>query len=331
MVLTPIMARVFLYGTFAGNRGDVLMQLAAEQALLSYGHVIVDADKDADIILHCCGYFCGDPWGHHWSREIAKQCVQWKESGKKIIFLPQTFGPFGDERIRSSAIDIVDHADLVCTRDRLSYDYLTALTGERASVTQFPDYTIDITPLASAAFHPHEHSVAVIANLRMIDKTSDDGAYISFLNRCIAHLRMLDADPFLLIHEEKDAIFTQMITPDIPVILEPDARVTKWIIGHSRAVISSRYHGILNALYQDIPVLATSWCHKFPELMREWGIGEKLVDVGSTDDILREDIRLLLQENPPEHGMMHAYYREQNRRLWEKVHALVGAPATLVA
>ncbi len=318
------MKRVFLHGTFAGNRGDVLMRRAATSALVARGLTIVDTEEEADAVMSCCGYWCGDPWGELWSRKMRERVLQWKQDGRTVILLPQTFGPFTDERIGAELQTMVDACDLVCPRDAVSYQYVTDLCGQRDYIQQFPDYTIEVEPVTSEIFQPHAQSVAVIPNLRMMDKTDTriSAAYLPFLGSAIAVLRDAGTDPFLLIHEDKDLFFADALRQqygDLPVVTEPDAQKTKWIIGQSKAVISSRYHGILNALYQDIPVLATGWCHKFPALMEEWGRADALIDLALTTD---EDTRLRITDALQagrSNVSMQTLYREKTRNLWENV------------
>ncbi len=319
------MHRIFLYGTFAGNRGDVLMYTAARTALEERGIHVIDREEEADAILNCCGYWCGDPWGELWSRKMRERIVLWKESGKKVILLPQTFGPFTNKHIAEDIRTMVDVSDLVCPRDAISYQHVTDLCGQRDNVQQFPDYTIDVSAIASDLFQPQPKSVAVIPNLRMTDKTDarTSALYLPFLGSVVALLRDAGADPFLLIHEEKDIVFADALKqeyPDLTVVIEPDAQKTKWIIGHSRAVISSRYHGILNALYQDIPVLATGWCHKFDALMEEWECADTLIDIGHTsDERLNAQITRLIAGGDQTKSSIQAQYRQKTQNMWEKV------------
>lgn len=330
------MATVFLHGTFAGNRGDILMHDAAISALTKLGHIPTEHAGNAEVIADCCGYWCGDPWGPWKSEEMAAKCEEWKKQGKIVILLPQTFGPFENERILEAAKRIVDAMDVICARDKQSQEYLTAIAGDRTSIVQFPDYTIDVKPIPSSVFLPHEKSVAIIPNLRMIDKTEPQESmlYMPFLGKVIALLLDAGTDPFLLIHEEKDALMADALRQeytDLKVVLEPDAQKTKWIIGQSHAVVSSRYHGILNALYQDVPVLATGWCHKFPALMEEWGIPEQLIDVPGEDDVLREKLTRLINHADRSNASTLVMHREKTAKLWRTVDEVMRSTATLGA
>jgi polysaccharide pyruvyl transferase WcaK-like protein len=325
------MTSVFLYGAFEGNRGDVLMLSAVTAALTKTGFVITHDAADADAIINCCGYWCGDGWGKAWTQKNVERAEEWKAAAKKIIYLPQTWGPFMDPDIAAGVQHIAAMADLLCVRDEQSWDYLSAVVGELPQMQRFPDYTIDVEALPSASFIPTDRSVAIIPSLRMMDKVPPEqsAAYVPFLQMIIKLLRQQNMQPYLLAHEMKDAAFAEHF-PDLPVVTEPDAQKTKWIIGHSRAVVSSRYHGILNALYQDVPVLATGWCHKFPALMEGWGMHDSFCTVPCTDDQMQTHIRRMLdrdrwQNEGAKRSKQRDLYRTQTTALWERVSATLRA------
>ena len=86
----------------------------------------------------------------------------------------------------------------------------------------------------------------------------------------------------LLLHEyNKDSFLLESlkgrIDISLDIISESDPLVLKGIIGSSKLVISSRYHGLINALYQSVPVIATGWTHKYEALMNEYGLGDYMI------------------------------------------------------
>ena len=49
-----------------------------------------------------------------------------------------------------------------------------------------------------------------------------------------------------------------------------DPRVLKWLLGQAYFVIGSRFHALVSALSQGVPVLATGWSHKYETLLSEY-------------------------------------------------------------
>jgi Polysaccharide pyruvyl transferase len=68
-------------------------------------------------------------------------------------------------------------------------------------------------------------------------------------------------------------------------------------IGGARAVIASRFHGLKNALAQNVPVLSLGWSHKYTELMKVYGLSDYSVDVTSGPPLSQYFRRLLAAEN----------------------------------
>ena len=56
------------------------------------------------------------------------------------------------------------------------------------------------------------------------------------------------------------------------------ARDLKAMIGCCELVVGSRFHALVAALSQGIPVVAVGWAHKYPELLSEFSLEEYVFD-----------------------------------------------------
>jgi colanic acid/amylovoran biosynthesis protein len=125
--------------------------------------------------------------------------------------------------------------------------------------------------------------------------------YLPFLSRCIHYLFENGAKPFILIHEGKEdrtigEEIVRMTGKRINIIQEKNPLFIKGIIGTTKGVISSRFHGIVSALAQGVPALGTGWSHKYEMLFREYGFPEGLIKVNDSSEILKMKIDLLLSD-----------------------------------
>src|SRR5690606_16707582 len=126
----------------------------------------------------------------------------------------------------------------------------------------------------------------IVPNCRMLDKTDQAtrDAYLPFLIKCTEHLLRKNARPFVLVHEGKDdralADKLSAAVGGIPVIEEKGALQIKGILGACSGTLGSRFHGLVSALSQGVPALATGWSHKYQMLFEDYGVPEGLLEVG---------------------------------------------------
>ncbi|MFS8615761.1 MAG: polysaccharide pyruvyl transferase family protein [Solitalea sp.] len=253
-------------------------------------------DQEIDIVMDGSGFAFGDQWGSAYAeRRLGANIVKWKQQGKKIILLPQAFGPFQDPRLKEVMKRILLHTDLVFARELQSYHYLKEIAPESRCMLA-PDFTNLVKGQAPTDFDKNLHQVAVIPNYKMIEKTDQYAAYFSFLLRAIREVAALGLRPYFLIHEgEKDRRIAEMVngyllTP-IPIVSNDDPVKIKGIIASAYFVICSRFHGAVSALSQAIPCLVTSWSHKYEMLLHEYGFEEGLIENLDDPVSLRELIR----------------------------------------
>src|SRR5690606_4838357 len=110
-------------------------------------------DIDVDVILDASGFAYGDQWGaYKLKSRLGKHIRSWKKNGKKVVLLPQAFGPFSSPEIRTEISRVLQHADLVFARDQQSYQYLQEFLPNSAKLILAPDFTNLVTGKVPASF-----------------------------------------------------------------------------------------------------------------------------------------------------------------------------------
>ncbi|MFC3415226.1 polysaccharide pyruvyl transferase family protein [Algoriphagus hitonicola] len=293
-------------------------------------------EEEVDVVLDGSGFAFGDKWGAKKAGiRLADSIQKWKIQGKKVILLPQAFGPFTDKELRVKMKLILENADLIFARDRISYNYLEELADSGSNFFLAPDFS---NLLGGKSFDHQidpEKSVAIIPNQKMMEteNENDNVAYPKFLSEIIRLIQDMNFQPYFLIHESNmDKNIANMINLDlskqIKIIQDENPIKVKGIIGDSYAVITSRFHGLVSALAQGVPCLATGWSHKYEMLFEDYHYKEGLCSVSESSEYYKEKLKMILEK--PSRSNITQNLKEQaviQKRLsvemWEKVFNLL--------
>ena len=252
-------------------------------------------ERDVDVVLDASGFAYGGVWPDSFITTTLRHVERWKRDGTSFIMLPQAFGAFERPTARDAARRLVDHADLVFARDDVSRQHVEALGPER-DVHQAPDFTnlLDVSERAAVLETPVRDAVAVIPNLRIVDRADllDRATYTRQFTSLVRHLQASKQRVVLVAHERNDAELVRDVasTANALMIIEPDALKLKAHLATARLVISSRFHGLVNGLTQAVPVIALGWSHKYQALLEDYACGDCLVH-GLEDEETRDVIQ----------------------------------------
>lgn len=251
------------------------------------------SESDITAVIDASGFAFGDQHGPKPTETMAKSCRRWKSQGKKIILLPQAFGPFTSRRIRNACRIMTEHCDLIFAREEQSYQHLVEVGGQQAHIRIAPDFTAVVPGNLPDGWQPKDNTVFVVPNMRMLDKTERNTAerYIPFLADAIKAVLRNGLHAVILIHtpEDRDLVKPIQDICDFPldVVEETCPLRLKGILGTAYAVLSSRFHALVGALSQDVPALALGWSHKYAQLMQDYGCPEAVAHVGDQVTLTR--------------------------------------------
>jgi colanic acid/amylovoran biosynthesis protein len=268
-----------------------LAELVPSRLLRGFGII---RDSAIDVVLDCSGFAYGDQWkARKAHRRLGKNVKRWKKQGRKIILMPQAFGPFTNARLKAEMRHIISYADLVFARDRASFEAIKGVAPDAEKIRLSPDMTFGFLPHEEDERPRVERGVAIIPNQKMIAMgvvSLED--YTAALTALVDRLQSENLAPFLLLHEgEKDRSICNDIqsrAKESIELLAPTSPVDiKKIIGECSFVVSSRYHGFVSAISQGVPCAATSWSHKYEILAEEFESPEIIVSVDGGDLVER--------------------------------------------
>lgn len=293
-------------------------------------------ERDVLAIFDASGFSYGDQLGA-WNCELmAFLSARWKRQGKKIILLPQALGPFNNYAVKASFRKVLQNADLVYARDQVSLTNVLNAYGPQPNLRQSPDITIAVDSLPQSEPGTLSNAVAVIPSQRMLDRTDVmvQQRYLDTLIAVVNYLGQRGLKCKIVVHETKDlplARELQQRTRNIgELVTVDDALVLKHVLGRVDVVVSSRFHGLVSALSQGVPVIAMGWSHKYRELLEDFGVAEYLLEVTAPIDTILERIDRLMEPRRRLKLRQVLFQRAQEqktrvRQMWHEVRSLLSS------
>ena len=213
-----------------------------------------------------------------------------------VIYLPQAFGPFNFPESKEMIHLVHNFANTIYAREPVSFNYLKKEFPDSEKIKTAPDFTALCKSSSdnSIQLKPKGY-VVIIPNARMVTHTSEDisSKYLDFMNQIVKELQEKNEHVVLLNHEGKDDEtlinkINKIFNNDLTVITNIDGLSAKSIIKNSKLTISSRFHGVVSGLTENVPTLCTSWSHKYAELLKEHQCENNMLDINDTTSALKK-------------------------------------------
>ena len=283
------------------SKGIVPLKHISKKTLPRIKHFIVKnlfvkrryiTPSEIDVILDAGGFQFGDQWqdlykGTSDNSYLKSYYESFAKLTKKIIFLPQAFGAF-EHPISKERMQIVyQSATLLYPREQTSFNYLEALFPNSDKIKLYPDFTCLLKPKVPLVELLEDNTaVVIVPNQKMITHSDAETAskYTNFLLEIIQFLQEKNEKIILLNHEgqgDEDILneINEKLSAKLPVLTNLTALEVKAVIGRAKILISSRFHGVVSGLSQNVPTFCTSWSHKYQELLKDYQVSDNLLPV----------------------------------------------------
>lgn len=291
----------------------------------------VITESDVDFIIDASGFAYGDQWSSISIKYLCNEIERFDKNHKKYIFMPQAFGPFTRANDIKRLKNTLHKAKIIYARETSSYNYLKTIGVNTINLKIKPDFTNILNGIKPENDTFFNDKVIIIPNSKMISDKNNNSewsdTYIRILLDIISSVKKLSLIPVILNHEglDDEILCKKLIESDnfdIEYITESNPLKVKGIIGSSKAVVCSRFHGCVSALSQGIPCLGTSWSHKYERLFSEYGRINNLIQPNkNTSEIELLLISMLNEEKNSEVVEMH---KNSSYEMWSEVYRLVG-------
>ena len=225
------------------------------------------------------------------------------DSGCKIVFLPQGFGPAELQNTKNLFSVLSKYASLIMPREKVSLDYIEKSgVVDMNKVKKFTDFTSLVDGVFPDKYTHLKSGIALIPNMRMIDKgTISKMDYKKMLISIVDLGKQMNRTVYLLNHEGKgdeDFAFElqKELGGEVEVVTGLNALETKGLISTAYLLITSRFHGVASSLNSCVPCLATSWSHKYKELFADYEMDNCILPLDDIDKALKMVKEFLLED-----------------------------------
>ncbi|MCT7963306.1 polysaccharide pyruvyl transferase family protein [Laspinema sp. D1] len=286
--------------------------------------------KNVNAIFDISGFAFSDQWGINPVKNLSIFLDAAVKNQTKYILMPQAFGPFEGEGMKKYMTEVLQKADLVFPRDRVSYQYVSSLVDDPAKIKMAPDITLTY----GGGSKELGNYCCAIPNGRILDQGAELWAteYEKLLNETIAKIcSQTDLQVKVLIHDtgKIDSDLAQKLVENndsdrVTIVAEEDALKLKKAIAQSQFVIGSRFHSLASALSSNVPSIALGWSHKYTMLFDNYGVAE--YSFLAPDPKILERLDTLL--NPGDRAAIRSKLQQANEQVKaesEKMWAAIGA------
>lgn len=243
--------------------------------------------RDADAIFDASGYTLGSGWSKQGGGLLLQTIKIAKRYNKKIILMPQSFGPFDWDDGEDNAIFLeqvkeqLTYCSKVYAREQEGYECLKSLELDNIELSTdmvireklFPSasdisasndtHEIEFPSQGSVGFIINENVFRIgdpdaVLNLyaKILDKLIDDGEQVYILNTSTADTQLVAN----VLSKTKNSDAVGLITGEYssPELIE--------IIGRFKYVVASRYHSVVFAYRSGVPAIILGWATKYLDL-----------------------------------------------------------------
>lgn len=289
--------------------------------------------SEVDVVIDASGFTYTDKWPISMIKTINKYYAYLKRNGKKVILMPQAFGPFSDEEYISEVKKLLSYADLIYARDTVSYSYIKELVDDINKIKISPDFTGRvILKNKFKRYDKYRNKIAIVPNMRMFDKTTKriSQNYYDSQKFTINHLLQKGYTPYFMIFDGDGDIeiarkLNKELELELEIIEEENSLIAKEILGNSYAVISARFHALCSSLSQSIPSISIGWSHKYIELLKEYNVSECMIDSSNySENLVSDKIDILLDIDKRNNVIQRLDKSkieicDKNNKMWDEV------------
>ncbi|MCM1496844.1 MAG: polysaccharide pyruvyl transferase family protein [Clostridium sp.] len=294
--------------------------------------------KEMDLVVDISGFALGDKWSKRTNENFLNTIRLAKRYQIPIFIMPQSFGPFDYppelQYIEKEIRELLAYPVKVFAREEEGYGFLVGRFGldnvEHSYDLVLQNKGINLRnlyqemPERSVPLLETQNNVGIIPNAQCF-RHGDREAVLHIYKVVIERILSAGREVYVFRHSGEDLPYCRMIVEMLEGerhihLLENDFSCLEFdeLVQNFEFIVCSRYHGIVHAYKNDIPVIAFGWAVKYRELTKAVGqlsylyditeascdkgkildaVDQMLVNCGREKKIIRENMLKLQSEN----------------------------------
>lgn len=261
--------------------------------------------KEMDLILDVSGFALGDKWSKRTNENFLNTIRLAKRYDIPIFIMPQSFGPFNYsaelEYIKDEIKDLLQYPNKIFAREKEGYDFLTkdfGLTNVEMSydlVLQNKEINqnniFSKQPELSLPEISTKNNIGIVPNVQCF-RHGKEMSILATYKAIIDELLKQSKEVYIFRHSGEDLIFckkiAEMFEGESHVhLLQNNFSCLEYdeFVKNFELIICSRFHGIVHAYKNYLPVIALGWAVKYRELTEAVGQSDYIFDITSDEDI----------------------------------------------
>ncbi len=242
------------------------------------------AFRQSDVIIDISGYSLSSQWTKQAAKHIPYTIEIAKKFGKKVILLPQSFGPFdfpARYHLNKAYLkNILGYASAIFCREQDGFNHMQQLG--LSNIIKSSDIVIQSSKPMTHSLTQEQNkkdiiikpnSVLIVPNLRVFERTNKD-KMLALYRETIKLLLSKNYNVYLTYYDLVDIsicedIKSMFIDTERVVFIKDNLNCVEFsnILTGFDFIISSRFHSIVHAYKHGIPAVVIGWAVKYKELL----------------------------------------------------------------
>lgn len=267
-------------------RKDILNPIKLFIDKITNNHTVLEWYNEffkSDCIIDISGYCLSSQWTKSANRRFLSTIKLANKFKKKIILMPQSFGPFDyTKKHKITTKDVkkwLSKVNLICAREKDGYNKLkelglnnVVLSSDMVLQNTLPYQYIYKKEIENPNIDIKTDSVLVIPSQRVLER-SDENEFLEFYKVVIKNLLANQYNVYISYYDSCDYDVCKKIKALFPdneniQFIEQDMNCIEYsyILPKFKFLITSRFHSAVHAYKHYIPCMVIGWAVKYKEL-----------------------------------------------------------------